>query len=126
MVAFLLPAGLQAKSLIDFCLMEKNTHAMMDSESTEHCDDSEPDKKEPADHPHNDCDWSVICPCDIGQSPLGDENWIVITKDAAVELIEQKNRTQFYATDDPIPPDLQPHPAEHSPPLWLVYDTLLL
>ena len=125
-MAFLLPTGLHAKQLIEFCKMELAGSVPIEMAADHSCCESEAEEKETESHQHHDCDWGFICACSIGQSQLGDEDWVPTHKDAVVVLSESEMLTPDFTTTQEIPADRQPRIGEHSPPLWLLYDTFLM
>jgi len=86
---------------------------------------AEEKEKQTDTHQHHDCDWGMICACSIGQSQLGDEDWIPASKDAEVILTESDNLSLFTTSGESISDDQQIRIGEYDPPLWLVYDTFL-
>jgi len=92
------------------------------------CCDSEAEEKEnQADtHQHHDCDWGFICACSIGQSQLGDEEWIPTTKNLEIALTQQGDVPPFFSSGDHIQADQQIRIGQYDPPLWLLYDTFLM
>ena len=86
---------------------------------------TEPADQHDAETDHHDCDWGFICACNIGQSQLGDSEWIVSTNEVTVTLAESENLTTFIASADPIHRDQQLRIGQYDPPLWLLYDTFL-
>lgn len=124
-MAFLLPSGLHAKQLVDFCMMETATIEMAADHSC--CEsEAEENEKQTDSHQHHDCDWGFICACSIGQSQLGDEDWVPTQKDIDVILSESETLTPEFSASQEISTERQPRIGEHSPPLWLLYDTLLM
>jgi hypothetical protein len=124
-MAFLIPSGLHAKQLVDFCLMEKAATEMTDDHS---CCESESTEKKTKDDTHqlHDCEWGMICACSIGQSQLGDEEWIPVSQDAEVFLAESEHLSLSSNSSEPVPVDQQIRIGEYAPPLWLLYDTFLM
>ncbi|MFU8861710.1 MAG: hypothetical protein ACNA8K_14935 [Cyclonatronaceae bacterium] len=130
-MAFFIPSGLHAKQLVDFCTMEFASSAATHS-ATMPVDRVVPDHSccengnKPAtdDRSHHDCDWAYICACSIGQSQLGDKDWVPTYKDAEIIHQESEKLTPFFTFSHEIFDDRQPRIGEYSPPLWLFYDTL--
>jgi hypothetical protein len=122
----LLPVGLQAKSLVEYCLTSVElTSEMLPDHSCCESHENEPDNNTSAHH-QNHCDWGVICACNISLSTLSDHLWIVKVQDAAIKLDEHSYSALFISVNEPIDHTLQIKVGEHNPPLWLEYDTLLL
>lgn len=133
LMAFLIPSGLQAKALVDFCKMEMSKQAQSemchipDEKADAHsCCESDTDQEKEADHTHHDCEWGFICACNIGESQLGDLDWVINTQEWEIQLTERKNLSPFVSSDENIHSNQQIHLTKHDPPLWLVYDTLLM
>lgn len=131
LMAFLIPSGLQSKQLVDFCMMEMHTHPA--GETAHHTGDMpadhsscewNPSEEKKSNHTHNDCGY--ICACSIGQSQLSDKEWIPITKNVQITLIQQGELEPFFTSSEHIKADKQIRIGEHAPPLWLLYDTLLM
>jgi len=127
-MAFLIPTGLQAKDLVEFCMMEMSSHQTTQtttSDSNHHCD-TEPAEEQEDNQEHPSCDWGFICACNIGQSQLSDKDWVPTHKDAEVTLSESETHFPFFTSTREISADQQPRIGEHDPPLWLLYDTFLM
>ena len=92
------------------------------------CCESEAKEKEkqPRQHQHHDCDWVIICACSIGQSQLGDEDWIPTTKNLEITLTQLGDIPPYFTSGEYISADQQIHIGEYAPPLWLLYDTFLM
>lgn len=124
LMAFLVPSGLHAKQLVDFCMTDVKG-AATEMAANHSCCDSEAEEKQTESHQHHDCDWGFICACAIGESALSDADWIVSSTDAAVELTKKENLTPFITSSERISTSQNKQLAQHDPPLWLVYDTFL-
>jgi len=123
-MAFLIPSGLHAKQLVDFCLMEKAPTEMAADHSC--CESESNDNQADADnHQHHDCDWGFICACSIGESALGNSNWVLSSTDFEIILTDKENLTPFLLSSERVPASQNKQLAQHDPPLWLVYDTFL-
>lgn len=123
-MAFLIPSGLHAKQLVEFCLANsQKTLEMVADHSC--CESSQDDAEEDSANNHHDCGWSFICACHIGESALSDSNWIVSSVDVEVRFTEKKNLTPFITTSERISALKNRLATQHDPPLWLVYDTFL-
>lgn len=123
-MAFLIPTGLHAKQLVDFCLMDRIDVEMAADHS---CCEKETEKNsaDKNSHDHHDCDWGFICACNISQSALSDKQWIPVTQNHDGLLTEKENLTPFTTSEERINSDLNKRIGEHDPPLWLLYDTFL-
>lgn len=124
-MAFLIPTGLHAKQLLDFCMMEMAANEMTADHSC--CDgDAEKDMTENQTHSHHECDWGFVCACDIGNSALDDEEWIPSSQSYDGFLTEKETLSPFLSTDELINNEQQIRIGEFDPPLWLLYDTFLM
>jgi hypothetical protein len=129
LMAFLIPTGLHAKDLVEFCKMEfgsvpaETAGIPADEMKAGHSCCESGDEEPSQDHAHHDCEWKFICACSIGESTLSD--WTVSTNDAYVILTESVNLALFKSDSETIPDSENKQLAQHDPPLWLVYDTFL-
>ena len=127
LLAFLIPSGLHAKQLVDFCLMEIVHH-----ETTEMADDhsccvaDEPVHNKSDQHQQHDCGWIGICACDIGDTTLSNFQWTTVSNDFTAVFSKQFDLTPFITSDEPIDNLLLHQLRQNSPPLWLMYDTFLM
>jgi hypothetical protein len=124
LMAFLIPSGLHAKQLVDFCMMDSAVTEMAADHSCCESDSKETEAETKA-HQHHDCDWGFICACSIGHSQLGDEDWIPVSKAKEVILSKADDLSPLISPGEPIPADQHIRIGEYSPPLWLLYDTFL-
>jgi len=124
LVAFLLPSGLHAKYLVEFCLADREGTATEMAHDHSCCESESEDKKEDT-QDHHDCDWGFICACNISESALSDADWIVSSTGAAIMLAETGNLTPFITSSEQISTSQNKQLTQHDPPLWLVYDTFL-
>ena len=123
-MAFLIPSGLHAKKLVDFCMMDSAETEMAADHSC--CESESKEKKtETESHPHQDCDWGFICACDIGLSQLGDKEWIPSSADNEIILAKTGEFFPMITFSESVPADHQARIGEYDPPLWLLYDTFL-
>jgi len=122
LMAFLIPTGLHAKQLVDFCMMEMNSHEMTSAGSSHHHCDSEPAEEES----DQLCDWGFLCACNIGESQLSDEEWIPTTKNIDITLTVLGDLAPFFTFEAHIQAEQQIRIGEYDPPLWLLYDTFLM
>ncbi len=124
-MAFLLPSGLHAKQLVEFCMINsQETTEMAADHSCCESEQGDTDNKPDNSH-HDDCGWSFICACHIGESALSDSDWILSSNDAEIQLIEKENFAPFIAATERVSVSQNKQLAQHDPPLWLVHDTFL-
>jgi hypothetical protein len=123
LMALFVPTGLHAKQLVDFCKPSPVEQPMAADHSC--CDDS--DEKESADsHPHQDCDWGLICACNLGASELIDKEWVVANNDLIIKLTESESFSVSIPFIEIIHRDHQIRMGQHAPPIWLMYDSFLI
>lgn len=124
LMAFLIPTGLHAKQLVEFCMMEMAANEMAADHSC--CESETKEKqKETDNHKHHECDWGFVCACDIGKSALDDEEWIPSSQSFDGFLTEKETLTPFLSIDERINVEQQIRIGTYAPPLWLLYDTFL-
>lgn len=126
LMAFLLPATMQAIQLADFCMMEMNRHEMVSShqmsDSPHECHSAE--ESATSAHSHSDCEGALICACSVEQLPSNEEILVPVSSAA---IIFQENRLShtLFSSDEPVRPDQRARIGQYNPPLYLHYDTLL-
>lgn len=126
LLAFLVPSGLHAKAFAEYCMADANHSSGMLADHS--CCESNP-AKESSDHEpkgHHNCGWGYVCACNIGQSPLGDTEWIIPGSDCLSHISESADSAPLLSADEPLYRDLLIRIGQHSPPLWLMYDTFLI
>ena len=119
----LLPSVLQAKQLVNFCMMEMNHHEMMDD--SHDCCISDQTKQEATHKDHHDCKEAQICACTVDITQVKNQFRVPTAKSSAAIL--SKTGFNFIVTspDEFIFEDYFADALEHSPPLYLQYDTFL-
>lgn len=127
LLAILIPAGLQAKQLVDFCMMEMgdHQHGMM-AEMNHDCCDSQLLETIESGHQHHDCDRNIICSCDLEINAFGDNEWIIGQDDYGFVLSVTRQLPPHINSDERINHDLGKRIGQYDPPLWLLYDTFLM
>src|SRR5690625_163175 len=127
LMAFFLPATLQACQIADFCMMEMNSHDMsshqMSDRPHEYCESSAEESGNSA-HSHSDCEDGSVCDCYVDQFPSSEE---ILVPVSSVAIIFQENRLShtLLSSDEPIRRDQRARIGQYNPPLYLHYDTLL-
>ncbi|MFO7799603.1 hypothetical protein [Rhodohalobacter sp.] len=129
LIAFLIPAGLQAKQLVDFCMMKMSHHDGMEMVDDHSCCS----EKETTHHDHNDdsahsneCESMGICACNNGQLLLKNTDRTIVTNEFSVILPKKTYLTPFITSDEPIAFNNAHNLSQYKPPLWLMYDTFLM
>lgn len=121
LMAFLVPSGLHAKAFAQYCMTGGSTSGMAEDHSC--CESTSEDQ---ASAEHHDCGWGFICACNIGQSPLSDTEWINAGHTQIIFISETGNFTPAPSANNELRKELSIRIGQHSPPLWLMYDTLLI
>lgn len=91
-------------------------------------------EKEPANHhDHNDesthsheCESMGICACNTGQLLLKNTDRTIVSNEFSVILPQKTYLTPFITSDEPISFNNAHNLSQYKPPLWLMYDTLLM
>lgn len=104
--------------------METTHHNNEMSADHSFCESGDEEKQK--EHQHHDCEWKLICACNISESALSDKEWIPKTKDSDVILTVQENQVPFYYSEEFNQFDQLELSPYTSPPLYLLYDTLLM
>lgn len=97
MLGVALPTGLQAKALVDWCMLPGEEQQMAADHSccpTDRSNENRDDGTSAPDSRH-DCDWNLICTCHIDRAPLSDEQWTL----PSVPFTDLRDGT----TDVPVP-----------------------
>jgi hypothetical protein len=123
-MVFLVPAGLQAKQLAEFCMMDH--HNGMEMMADHSCCTTLPEKPDAPDHQQHDCDEVSLCTCNINESVPGDEEFIQPVKKQLLKPSETEFKTPFFTSDQPIQAEIHIYPAKNDIPLWLMFDTFLM
>jgi hypothetical protein len=129
LLAFLIPSGLQAKQLVDFCMMEMGHHNTMEMTDDHSCCT----EKEPTHHNQNDdsthsheCESMGICACNTDQPLFKDADWTIVTNEFSIILSKKTYLTPFITSDERISFNNAHNLSLYKPPLWLMYDTFLM
>jgi hypothetical protein len=116
--ALLLPTGLNAKSALEFCMMNMHDHHAMEMSGEMHdCCNAEPD-----DDAH--CPEMSYCTCsveDTGET----EPFRVLQSSVKLTVTPNPFLEPPVLPDDRIDRHRQMDADEHHPPLYLLYDTFL-
>lgn len=129
LIAFLIPAGLQAKQLVDFCMMEMNHHEGMEMVDDHSCctekETTHNDHKDDSTHSH-ECESMGICACNTGQLLLKNTDRTIVSNEFSVILPQKTYLIPFITSDEPISFSNAHNLSQYKPPLWLMYDTFLM
>ena len=76
-------------------------------------------------HSHHDCEGGSVCDCYVDQFTSNEE---ILVPVSSVAIILQKGRFNLtlFSSDEPLRPDQQVRIGQHDPPVYLLYDTLLI
>lgn len=124
LLAFLIPTGLQAKQLVDFCMMSH--HDGMEMANNHRCCTEEAPSHHDSELPSHDCGILGFCACNIGDTVLNESEWTQTTNKFTALLTEQADLSPFIITNERITFSLHHRLGQHDPPLWLMYDTFLM
>jgi hypothetical protein len=123
-VGLLLPSALQAKQLVDFCMMEMNHHHEMMDDSHDCCI-SDQTKQEATHKDHHDCEGAQICACIVDITQSKNQFRVPTAKSSAAILSQTGFNFMVTSPDEFIYEDYFADALEHFPPLYLQYDTFL-
>ena len=124
LLAFLLPSGLQAKQLAEFCM--PNHHKDMEMMADHSCCQPIPEKASSNEHQQHNCDEASLCTCNISESIPGEEEFVQPVKKQILKPSETESETPFYSTHQPKQAEIHNVPANSNIPLWLMFDTFLM
>jgi len=123
LVALFVPTGLHAKQLVDFCKPAQMEQPMAADHS---CCDEPDENKTNETHQNHNCDWGIICACNVSLGDLNDTEWIVTHNNFAITPTETETLSLLIQSSEPIHTDQQFRIGHYKPPLWLLYDTYLI
>jgi len=111
--AVLLPTGIHAKAAFDYCMIN-----MGQTEASSDCCPSQNQQIE------DNCDWAMICACNLDKAPLADGEWIhPVQPDinigntgylAILYSESEKNEDHSYFS-----------PIRHAPPIYVLNGSFL-
>lgn len=124
-MGMLLPSALQAKHLVDFCMMEMMSHHEMMDDSHDCCLSEAPHHHSNAEKSNHNCENGTICACPIGEAPVKDEAVTPVSVSAAVTLSQTGYNFMVTSPDEFIHKEFYALANPDAPPLYLLYDTFL-
>lgn len=124
LTAFLIPSGLQAKQLAEFCMMDH--HGEMQMMADHSCCQPLSEKPDKPDHQQHDCDEASLCTCNITESVPGEKEFLQPVKKQLLKPSKTELETPFYTTHQPNQAEIHIIPAKSDIPLWLMFDTFLM
>ena len=99
LIGMILPTGLHAKQLVDYCFdrdgYATHTHASVEHHTPDEAREADDHNCCPVENwqtesmagiSHEDCGWGFICTCHIDLASLSDQNWTVPAKVFVGEL----------------------------------------
>ncbi|MDX1591516.1 MAG: hypothetical protein R3283_06125 [Balneolaceae bacterium] len=130
LVAFMLPMGLNAKHLADLCSAGSGMHheAAHGNQNSCHSNESMDDimKQPHQDQHHGDCGAVSFCTCESDLTSQNNDGWILPKFSSFAVLTNHTVERKQVNKSAEIPFDLELPANRHAPPLWLLYDTLLI
>lgn len=120
-----LPSLMQAKQLVDFCMMEMEMshHEMMDD--SHDCCISDQADHEATHKSHHDCEGTQICVCAVDTSLAKNQFRIPTANTSAIILSQMGFSFMVTSPDEFIYEDYFAVARQDSPPLYLQYETFL-
>ena len=124
LIALLIPTGLQAMQLAEFCMMDHS--AGMEMMADHSCCQPLPEKPDSNEHQQHDCDEASLCTCNISERVPGEDEFIQPVKKQILKPTTTELKTPFFSSDQPIQAEIHTIPANSDIPLWLMFDTFLM
>lgn len=122
-LSMLLPSAIQAKQLLDFCMMEMNHHEMMDD--SHDCCISNQTSEEATHKGHQECESATICACSVDINLEQNQFRVPSASSSAVILSQLGFNFMVTSPDEFIYKEYLATIGETYPPLYLQYDTFL-
>jgi hypothetical protein len=126
LTAFLLPAGLHAGQLADFCMSEMASHHTPSEHARQNCHDDGNHETDTASDSHQLCGSLAFCTCKLDEAPINNKSWLISSTGSVAILPVYTTAQKPVTVSESIAPDLRSPINRHAPPLWLLYDTYLL
>jgi len=123
LIAILIPTGMQAKHLAEFCMMDH--YAGMEMMADHSCCQPLPEKASSNEQQH-DCDEASLCTCNISERVPGEDEFIQPVKKQILKPTTTEFKTPFFSSDQPTQAEIHTIPANSDIPLWLMFDTFLM
>ena len=122
LMSFFTPVALQACELGEFCMMEMSSQM---PDQHHECYETSGEVNGNSAHSHHDCEGGSVCDCYVDQFTSNEE---ILVPVSSVAIILQKGRFNLtlFSSDEPLRPDQQVRIGQHDPPVYLLYDTLLI
>lgn len=125
LLGMLFPSAIQAKQLVDFCMMEMEMshHEMMDGPHD--CCEMSKVQHDVSQKNHHNCDDMQICACSVDTTLAENQFRVPTAKSSAVILSQSGFNFMVTSPDEFIYEDYFADARQHSPPLYLLNDTFL-
>lgn len=126
LLSFLIPSGLLAKQLAEFCMPMTDHHEDMGMMADHSCCQTIPEKTETNEHQQNHCDEASFCTCSITERNPGEDKFLQPLKKHISQPAVTELQTPFFSEDQPIQTVIHTIPVSIDIPLWLMFDTFLM
>lgn len=123
LLGILLPSVMQAKQLVDFCMMDMNHHEMMTG--SHDCCIAEQSNHDAAHKGHENCERAKICACTVDIDLADNQFRVPTAKSSSVILSQSGFNFMVTSPDEFIYKEYLATIGESHPPLYLQYDTFL-
>jgi len=128
LLSFLIPTGLLAKQLAEFCMPMTDHHEEMDmGMMADHsCCQPLSDEAGENEHSQHNCDEASLCTCSVSERDPGEEEFLQPVKKHILQPTVSELQTPFFSSDQPTQAEIHTIPANSDIPLWLMFDTFLM
>jgi hypothetical protein len=124
LLSFLIPSGLQAKQLAEFCMPDH--HEDMGMMADHSCCETQPTDENRSNHDQNHCEEVSLCTCNITVSVPGEEEFLQPVKKQIIQPSETELQTPLFSEDQTTRKEFIYIPSGNDIPLWLMFDTFLM
>ena len=124
LLAFLIPSGLQAKQLAEFCMPDH--HEDMGMMADHSCCETQPADENRSNHDKDHCEEVSLCTCNITESVPGEEEFLQPVKKQIIQPSETELQTPLFSEDQTTRKEFIDIPSGNDIPLWLMFDTFLM
>lgn len=126
LLSFLIPSGLLAKQLAEFCMPVTDHHEDMGMMADHSCCQPLSEEAGENEHSQHNCDEASLCTCSISERDPGEEEFLQPVKKHILQPTVTELQTPFFSSDQPIQAEIHTIPAHDDIPLWLMFDTFLM
>lgn len=124
MLVILIPSGLQAKQLAEFCMPDQHDDMAMMADHG--CCETQPDDDNRSNHDQDHCEEASFCTCNITERVPGEEEFLQPVKKQIIQPTVTELQTPLFGEDQPNREEFFDIPAGNDIPLWLMFDTFLM